>query len=144
MLRPWFENRLRLFSREKLGSHFFFKIQSDIRAQFSRQWLNRPAQTNSIQVDVPFGHNKNSILFFIPPCLLSHWFYKKLPPIVGQLLLLWLDTFRFRTEGLVLTPMILARIKLNNATCTLHSCLTADYILLLLGWGTSWDLKGEP
>ena len=45
------------------------------------------------------------------------------------------------------TCMIPARNKLhpslNNATSRLCSCLTADYILLVLAWGSLWHLKGQ-
>ena len=41
----------------------FSKIQSDIRAQLSRQWLNRLAQANSIQVDFPNGRHTHSVHF---------------------------------------------------------------------------------
>ena len=54
------------------------------------------------------------------------------------------STFRCRTKYLLFAAMIPAGIKLYpsliSVTCRLNSCLTADYILLLLAWrapGTS-------
>ena len=47
----------------EVSSTAFFKIQSDIRAQLSRQWLNRLVQANSTQVDIHVGHHAHSIHF---------------------------------------------------------------------------------
>ena len=41
----------------------FSKFSQIIRAQLSRQWLNRLAQANSIQVDLPIGRHTHSVHF---------------------------------------------------------------------------------
>ena len=41
----------------------FSKFSQIIRAQLSRQWLNRLAQANSIQVDIPIGRHTHSVHF---------------------------------------------------------------------------------
>ena len=59
--RLWFQ-AAPVFKR-KSSEPTFFKIQSDIRAQLSRQWLNRLVQANSTQVDIHVGHHMHSIHF---------------------------------------------------------------------------------
>ena len=70
-----------------------------------------------------------SFLSFCFVRYISDWIYQKKPPNAGinYYYLVHSDA----EKGLLLAAMIPARIKLkpslNNATCRLHSCLTADY-----------------
>ena len=133
--------------KRKPREPFFFKIKSDIRAQLSREWLNRLAQANSTHVDIRIGHHTHSIQFH------------------STLTIIWLDLQKATSQcwdnyynlersdaeqrACSWQHMIPARIKLypslDNATCRLRSCLNADYNCLkrLCHRNTNYDWQRQ-